>query len=109
MLGPWWDIGIVVWYPFVVLMYFGYRFSCERAIELFVVSWCTPLSVVVANGLLVSVVRMLVVVKVDQYRIGSLVSVYSCLEVLNSSVFWCFAKDFVGLDGYAPWSFGAFS
>ena len=38
MLGPWWDIGVVMWYPFVVLMYLRYRLPCEWAIELFVVS-----------------------------------------------------------------------
>ena len=38
MLGPWWDVGIVVWYSLVVLVYFWYRLSCEWAIELFVVS-----------------------------------------------------------------------
>ena len=38
MLGLWWDIGIVMWYSLVVLMYLGYRLSCERAVELFIVS-----------------------------------------------------------------------
>ena len=60
-----------------------------------------------ANCLLVSVIGVLVVIEVDQYWVGSLVFVYSYLEALNSSVPWCFAKDFVGLDGHAPRSFGA--
>ena len=38
MLGPWWDIGVIMWYPFVVLMYLRYRLPCEWAIELFIVS-----------------------------------------------------------------------
>ena len=38
MLGPRWDIGVIVWYPFVVLVYLWYGFSCEWTIELFVVS-----------------------------------------------------------------------
>ena len=38
MLDRWRDIGVVVWHSFVILMYFRYRSSCERAIELFVVS-----------------------------------------------------------------------
>ena len=38
MLGRWWDVRVVVRYPFVVLMYFWYRFSCEGVIELLVVS-----------------------------------------------------------------------
>ena len=64
----------------VVLMYFGYRSSCERAIELFIVSKGTPLSVVVADCFLVSVIGVLVIVKVDQYRVGSFVPVFSCFE-----------------------------
>ena len=38
MLGPWRDVGIIVGHSLVVLMYLRYRFSCERVIELFVVS-----------------------------------------------------------------------
>ena len=38
MLDSWWDIGVIVWYPFVVSMYLGDRFSCEWTVELFVVS-----------------------------------------------------------------------
>ena len=38
MLGSWWDIGVIVWYPFVVLVHLWYGFSCEWTIELFVVS-----------------------------------------------------------------------
>ena len=38
MLGLWWDIRVVMWYPFIVLVYFRYRLSCERAVELFIVS-----------------------------------------------------------------------
>ena len=38
MLDSWWDIGVVVWYPFVVLMYLGNGFSCKWAVELFIVS-----------------------------------------------------------------------
>ena len=38
MLGSWWDVGIIMWYSFVVLMYFWYGFPCEWIIELFVVS-----------------------------------------------------------------------
>ena len=38
ILDPWRDIGVVVCRSVVVLMYFRYRFSCERAVELFVVS-----------------------------------------------------------------------
>ena len=60
-----------------------------------------------ANCFLVSVVRVFVVVKIDQYRIGSFVSVHSGFKTLDSSVSWCFSEDFVGLDGYAPRSFGA--
>ena len=108
MLGPWWDVGVIMWYSFVVLMYLWYGFSCEWAIELFVVSQSTPLSVVVADCFLVPVIRMFVVVKIDQYRIGSFVLIYSCFEALNSSVSWCFAKDLVWLDGYAPRPIGAF-
>ena len=107
MLGAWWDVGIIVWYPFVVLMYLGYGFSCERVVELLIVSQGTPLSIVVANCFLVSIIRMFVVVKVDQYRIRSFVPVYSRFEALNSSISWCLVEDFVGLDGYAPRSFGA--
>ena len=88
-------------------MYLGYGFSCEWTVELFVVSQGTPLSVVVANRFLISVVGMLVVIEVDQYRIGSLVPIYSRFKALDSSVPWCFTEDFVGLDGYTPRSFGA--
>ena len=28
MLGPWWDVGIIVRYSFVVLMYLGDGLSC---------------------------------------------------------------------------------
>ena len=108
ILGPWWDIGIVVWHSFVVLMYFGYRSSCERAIELFVVSKGAPLSVVVADCFLVSVVGVLVVVKVYQYRVGLSVLVYPCFETLDTSIPWCLVKDSVGLDRHAPRSLGAF-
>ena len=38
MLGHWWDVGVIMRYSFVVLMYFRYWFSCEGAVELFVVS-----------------------------------------------------------------------
>ena len=38
MLGLRWDVGVVVRHSFVVLMYLGYGFSCERTVELFVVS-----------------------------------------------------------------------
>ena len=38
MLGRWWDVGVIVWYSFVVLMYFWQRFSCERVVELLIVS-----------------------------------------------------------------------
>ena len=38
MLDSWWDIGVVVWYSFVVLMHLRYGFSCEWAVELFIVS-----------------------------------------------------------------------
>ena len=38
MLGPWGDIGIIVGYSFVVLMYFRYGLSCEWTVKLFVVS-----------------------------------------------------------------------
>ena len=38
MLDPGWDIGIIVWYPLVVLMHFRDGFSCEWTVELFVVS-----------------------------------------------------------------------
>ena len=37
MLDSGWDIGIIVWYPFVVPMYLGNGFSCEWIVELFVV------------------------------------------------------------------------
>ena len=108
MLGSWWDIGIVMWYPFIVLMYLRYRLSCERAVELFVVSKGTPLSIVVAHCFLVPVISVLVVIKEDQYRVGSLVLVRSYFKALDSSVPWCFAKDLVGSDSYAPRPFGAF-
>ena len=97
-----------MWYSFVVLVYLRYRLSCKRAIELFVISKGTPLSVVVANCFLISVISVLVVIKVDQYRIGSFVSVYSCFKALNSSVSRCFTEDLIGLDGYTPRSLGAF-
>ena len=61
-----------------------------------------------ADCFLISVVDVFVVVEVDQYRVGSFVLVYSRFEALDSSVPWCFGKDFVGLNGYAPRSFGAF-
>ena len=61
-------------------MYFGYWSSCERAVELFIVSKGAPLSVVVADCFLVSIVDMLVVVKVDQYRVGPSVLVYPWFE-----------------------------
>ena len=61
-----------------------------------------------ANCFLVSVVDVFVVVEIDEYRIGSFVSLYSRFKALNSPVPWRFCKDFVGLDGYAPRSFGAF-
>ena len=51
---------------------------------------------------------MFVVVEVDQYRVRSFVSVYSRFKALDPFVSWCFAKDLVGLNGYAPRSFGAF-
>ena len=38
MLGSWWDIRVVVWYSFIVLVYLWYRFSCEGTVELFIVS-----------------------------------------------------------------------
>ena len=38
MLDSWWDIRVIVWYSLVVLMYLRYRFSCEWAVELFIVS-----------------------------------------------------------------------
>ena len=57
---------------------------------------------------LVSVIGVLVVVEVDQYQIGSFVPIYSCLKALDPSVSWCLAKDFVGLNSYAPRPFGAF-
>ena len=38
MLGLGWNIGIIVWHPFVVLMYFRNGFSCEWTVELLVVS-----------------------------------------------------------------------
>ena len=38
MLGRWWDVRIIVWYSFVVLMYLWDGLSCERTVELFVVS-----------------------------------------------------------------------
>ena len=60
------------------------------------------------NSLLVSVVSVFVVIEVDQYRVGSLILVYSCFKALDSLISWRFAKDFVGLYGYAPRSFGAF-
>ena len=28
MLGPWWDVGVIVWYSFVILVYFRNRLSC---------------------------------------------------------------------------------
>ena len=97
-----------MWYSLVVLMYFRYGFSRKWTVELFVVSQGAPLSIVVANCFLIPVVDVFVVVKVDQYRVGSFVSVYPCFKMLDLSVSWCFAKDFVGLNGHAPRSFGAF-
>ena len=38
MLGRWWDVGVIVGYSLVVLMYLGYGFPCKWAVELFVVS-----------------------------------------------------------------------
>ena len=38
MLGPWRDVGVIVRHSFVVLMYFWYGFSCERAVKLLIVS-----------------------------------------------------------------------
>ena len=38
MLGAWWDIRVVVWYSFVVLMYLRDGLSRKRLVELFVVS-----------------------------------------------------------------------
>ena len=38
MLGRRRDVGVIMWYPFVVLMYFWYRFPRKWTIELFVVS-----------------------------------------------------------------------
>ena len=38
MLDCGWDIGVIVWYSFVVLMYLRNGFPCEWAVELFVVS-----------------------------------------------------------------------
>ena len=108
ILDPWWDIRVVVWYSFVVLMYFGYWSSCEWAVELFIVSEGAPLSVVVADCFLVSVVGMLVVVKVDQYWVGPSVLVYPCFETLDTSISWCLVENLVGLDRHAPRSFGAF-
>ena len=61
-----------------------------------------------ANCFLVSVVGVLVVVKVDQYQVMSFVPVFSCFETLDPSISWCLVEDFVGLDRYAPRSFGAF-
>ena len=98
-----------MWYSFVVLMYLGYGLSCEWAIELFVVPQRTPLSVVVANCFLIPVVGVFVVVEIDQYRIGSFVPIFSCFKALDSAISWCLGKDLVGLDSYAPRSFGAFS
>ena len=60
------------------------------------------MSVIVANRFLISVVGMLVVIKIDQYRVGSFVPVHSRFQALDSSVPWCFTEDFVGLDDYAP-------
>ena len=60
-----------------------------------------------ADCFLIPVVSVFVVVEVDQYRIGSFVLVYSGFKALDSSVSWCFSEDFVGLDDYAPRSFGA--
>ena len=60
-----------------------------------------------ANCFLIPVVDMFVVVEVDQYRIGSFILVYSDFKTLDSSVSRCFSEDFVGLDDYAPRSFGA--
>ena len=38
MLGRRWDVRVVMWYSFVVLMYLKNGFPCEWAVELFVVS-----------------------------------------------------------------------
>ena len=38
MLGPWWDVGVIVQYPFIVLVYLGYGFSRKWIVKLFVVS-----------------------------------------------------------------------
>ena len=38
MLDCGWDIGIIVWYSLVVLIYLGNGFPCDWAVELFVVS-----------------------------------------------------------------------
>ena len=62
-----------------------------------------------ANCFLISVVGVLVVVKVDQYRVGPFVLVYPWFETLDLSISWCLVEDLVGLDRYAPRSFGAFS
>ena len=61
-----------------------------------------------ANCFLIPVVGVFVVVEVDQYRIGSFIPVYSGFKTLDLSVSRCFGEDFVGLDDYAPRSFGTF-
>ena len=38
MVGNWWDIGVVMRHSFVILMYLGEWLSCERFLELFIVS-----------------------------------------------------------------------
>ena len=38
MLGIRWDIGVIVWYSLVVLVYLRYGSSCKWAVELFIVS-----------------------------------------------------------------------
>ena len=95
-------------YSLVVLVYLGDELSCQRLVELFVVSQSTPLVVVMTNCFLIPIVGMLVVIKVDQYWITSFVLVYSCFEMLDTSVSWGFTKEFVRFDYYVPWSFGAF-
>ena len=61
-----------------------------------------------ADCFLISVIRVLVVVKVDQYWVGSPVLVYPWFETLDLSVSRCFVEKLVGLDRHAPRSFGAF-
>ena len=62
-----------------------------------------------ADCFLVPVVGVLVVVKVDQYWIGSFILVYSCFKTLNMSISWGFTEEFVRFNHYVPRSFGAFS